>query len=98
MLSIKGFSLQKLGAVKDCLLSNIGLELSYSIIEDLALGKEVPSRFKDKVYDSLYSAICEFLNSHPRFFDGLARDRVEGSSVHEAFKQVAHELFDVRVF
>jgi len=74
----------------------LGQQLSYLIIQDLALRKTIPSSLKDEVYESLRCCVCEILEKHSILFHGMVR-RFEVNRYH-IFSTVADELFEVRYF
>jgi len=67
-------------------------QLSYILIQELALHNSLPRAVKDKVYQSLSSCICEMLVKHDILLSGMAR-RCDVTT-YNVFTCIANEIFE----
>jgi len=70
-----------------------GQQLSLLLIQELSLQKSISGSYKDDVYESLASCICDMLLKHSILFNGMVR-RCHVSHYH-IFTCIANEIFEV---
>lgn len=71
----------------------LGQQLSHLLIQELSLQNRIPSSYKDDVYESLASCVCDMLVKHSILFHGMVR-RCQVTNYH-IFCCIANEIFEV---
>ncbi|CAG7816681.1 unnamed protein product [Allacma fusca] len=69
-----------------------GLQLSYLVVQELALERCIPSSARDEVYESLCNSVYEILDKHLVVFNGMI-NRIQVTN-YFMFSTVANELFE----